>query len=45
MSYADKYDAECCDECRTCKYHWENDDEYECLGEDKICHEYIKCKT
>ena len=44
MSWADRYNQECCEKCTTCYYYWQNNDtENECLGEDEPCHEYIEC--
>lgn len=38
-----QYNGDCCTECITCAYYWENTDtENECNGEDKPCHEFIK---
>lgn len=44
MSYIDKYDQDCCEQCTSCYYHWQNNDEYECPGEGKPCNEYIRSK-
>lgn len=45
MSWADRYNQECCEECTSCYYYWQNNDtENECLGEDETFHGYIKSK-
>ena len=39
---AEEKKTDCCEKCTTCYWYWQNiDNENECLGANKPCHEYI----